>query len=427
MRLTGAVKKLGPWAILEYAANPALALLLTPLIIQRLGIAGFGQWVLITTAATLPVALNAGISVALARHLAANNSEPIEVLRSFQLDALVATLAVSVLGAFSVVLWLAPWYGSNLSLSQDDWLLATLVALIVIADCLDSTLVGILRGNLRYAQSARVEVAARISQSGFMLVAVATVPSIVALAAATLVGSGIRALLRGRLCELSWINAARIRLAKPLINSPLSVMTGWATVQSLAGTLYTSIDRLVISAAFGPVTLGIYAATSQLTNQIQALLGAAFSVIGNATARDSSLIDQMSLKRDVFRLSGLVAVGAIFAYLVFYATAGHLFTAWLGNASTSQLAPLIPAVIVAATAQTIVIPAHFYLLGDGRFKLVAVLGLIAGATSISLLWISSQFLAPSQALFSRATYGLVLCSYFFIIYRTHANSGAAKP
>jgi O-antigen/teichoic acid export membrane protein len=427
MPLTAAIKRLGPWAILEYVANPALSLALTPLIIHHLGLAGFGEWVLIATAATLPVSLSAGISTALARHLAANQADPIDVLRRIQVDALVATLAASVLGALALVAWLTLWNVHSSAESSHKWLLGTFMACIVIADCLDSTLTGVLRGNLRYAESARVEVIARIAQYCLMLIALAAVPSITTLAAATFIGSGMRALLRGRLCHLTWINWEKIRLTNATTKSPLSQMAFWATVQSLAGTLYTSLDRLVISAAFGPITLGIYAATSQLTNQIQAVLGAAFSVISNATASEHLLIDQASLKRDVFRLSCLIAGSAMVAYLAFYAIAEQLFSAWLGTATMTRLSPLIPAVIVAATSQTIVMPAHFYLLGDGRFKAVAGLGLLAGVTSISLLWISSQFLPPSQALFSRTAYGLVLCSYFFVIYRMHAHRVAPNP
>ncbi len=427
MPLTKAIKKLGPWAILEYVANPALSLLLTPLIIHRLGLAGFGQWMLITTAATLPVSLTSGISVALARHLAANNSDLNETAQKVQIDALIATLIASILGAFLVVAWLVLRDDSSSSTSHYDCLLVSLVGLIVIADCLDSTFAGILRGNLRYAHSARVEVTSRITQYGLMLLAVAAVPSIAALAVASFAGSGTRALLRGRLCNISWINVETVRLAKPMIRSPIFQMTSWATVQSLGGTLYTSLDRLVISAVFGPTTLGIYAATTQLTNQIQAVLGAAFSVIGNVTAKHNASLDRLAMRREIFRLSCLVAVGAAIAYLAYYAAAEHLFSAWLGAATTKRVSPLIPAVIVAATVQTIVMPAHFYLLGTGRFKIVAVLGLLAGATSISLLWIFSQFLGPSQALFSRAAYGLVLCAYFFVIYRTHAHSRAIRP
>lgn len=427
MPLTEAIKKLGPWAILEYIANPALSLMLTPLIIHRLGLAGFGQWVLIITVATLPVALTSGISVALARHLAANSSASLDVLRSAQVDALVTTLAASVLGSCATVGWLAFQVGSSSGPNQHDWLMLTFVAFVVISDCLDATLAGILRGDLRYAQSARAEVTGRIAQYASMLAAVAAVPSIAALAAATLAGSCIRVLLRGRLCDLSWISANRIKVARSVIHSPLLAMTGWATAQSLGGTLYTSLDRLVISAAFGPATLGIYAATSQLTNQIQAVLGAAFSVVVNATARHSVAVDQRTLARDFSRLSCLVAMGALVSYFIFYESAAPLFTLWLGAATTLHLSPLIPAVVLAAAAQTVVMPAHFFLLGSGRFKLVAALGLLAGAISITLLWFASQFLQPSQALFARAAYGLVLCSYFFVIYRTLDHRESAKP
>ena len=427
MRLIDAIKKLGPWAVLEYVANPALSLLLTPVLINQLGISGFGQWVLIITAASLPVTFTSGISVALAQHLAFNSTKPVSVLRQVQVVAIRNTLQAAALGGLAIFIWFAVQTGDADKRSQLNWPLFFTVALIVFADCLDVTFAGILRGSLRYAESARAEISARLAQYALMIASVFILPTITMLAVSTLIGSVIRMYARGRLCGLRSLEFKRDRLAPVDDKSSLREMTLWATAQSLGGMLYTSLDRLVISAAFGPTTLGLYAATSQLTNQIQAVSGAMFSVISNATATVSQSKNYANTAHDFARLAIFVGSGAIAAYSLYYFFSYKLFSLWLGATTATDILPMVPAVAIAATIQSIVMPAHFFLLGNGKFKTVAILGIIAGVVSICILWISTQLFDPHIALYARTAYGVVLFSYFFAIYRLIKYRTSPQP
>lgn len=415
MSLNVAVKRLGPWAVLEYLVHPALALLTTPLIINYLGLAAFGSWVVIITAVAFAVALASGISVALGRYIAANSTAWPDLVRRAQLDALCVMAGASMLAAGLAIFLLH--FSSSAGMDSGHFGLALLliVGVTVVIDCFDTTFAGILRGELRYAPSARIELVARVVQFGLVLLVIFLVPSFMGLAVATCAGSLIRLVLRYRLCDLSWLHGRLFLQHRIQHDSPLLATVGWATVQNLGGALYTSIDRLIVSVAFGATTLALYATASQLTNQIQAVLGAAFSVLSNAAAARGATADHQDMIRKCLQLTMVVAFGGLVTYGLFYAAAEPLFTAWLGVSTSVQLLPLVAAVAIAAAVQTVSVPAHFFLLGIGRFKIVAIVGLMAGILSLALLWLASKTLAPQHALIARASYGLFLFSYFFVL------------
>lgn len=426
MPLNAAVKRFGPWAILEYLVNPALALLTTPLIIKKLGIAEFGSWVVIVTIESFAVALTSGSSIALARYIAANTAVRPELAQRAQLDAFFVTSGASLFTALMAAVFLHFSSIAQIDFGRFGWVLLLIVMLTVVIDCIDTTFAAILRGNLRYAASARAESMARIVQFGLILGVMYTAPSITDLAAAVCFGSFIRLIFRYRSCDLSWVTAKLLGRHRLRLDSPVLASVGWATVQNIGNTLYMSVDRLIVSVAFGSTTLALYAAASQLTNQIQAIIGAAFSVVSNATAQHEVVSDYKDLIRKCLQMTVMVALGAVTIYGLFFVLAGPIFSAWLGTVTSLQLLSLIPAVVIAATVQTISVPAHFFLLGTGRFKLVAKIGLVAGLLSLALLWGASKWFAPQYALIARAAYGLCLFSYFFVLIRELHKSRTSK-
>jgi len=417
MSLSAVVKRLGPWAVLEYLVSPAMALLTTPLIISKLGLSAFGSWVVIITSGTFAVTLASGVSVALGRYIAANATVRPDLVQRAQLDALYVMAVASVLAAGLAVVLLQFSSSAGMDSRHLDLALLFIVGVTVVLDCFDATFAGILRGELRYSLSARIELVARVVQFGLVLLVIFAAPSFMGLAAATCAGSLTRLVLRYRRCDLSWLRVSLFLQHRLRRDSPLLATVGWATVQNLGSALYTSIDRIIITAAFGSTTLALYATASQLTNQIQAVLGAGFSVLSNSTAALGANPDQRETIRNCMQVTSKVAFGALATYGLFYAAAEPLFSVWLGTATSAQLMPLVPAVVIAAAVQTIVVPAHFLLIGIGRFKLVATLGLMAGLLSLAFLWLASQWLAPQHALIARATYGLFLFSYFFYLAR----------
>lgn len=417
MSLIFAVKRLGFWAVLEYLVNPALVFLTTPLIIHYFGLTAFGSWVVIITAEAFAVALASGVSVALGRYIAANVTTGQELIRRAQLDALCIMACVSVLAAGLAIALLHLSGSSGMGSEHFGLSVLFIVGATVVIDCFDTTFAGILRGVLRYAPSARVELVARIIQFGMMLLTLVIAPSFLGLALATCAGSLVRLVLRYQLCDLSWMRIGLLLQHRLRRDSPLLTTVGWATVQNLGSALYVSVDRLIISSAFGATTLALYATASQLTNQIQAMLGAAFSVLSNAAAAHSAVSGKDELIRKCLQISVVVAFGALVTYGLFFVFAEALFTVWVGTATSLQVMPLVPAVVIAAAVQTIVVPSHFLLLGIGQFKLVATLGLMAGILSLVLLWLASNWLAPQHAFLARAAYGLFLFSYFFFLVR----------
>jgi O-antigen/teichoic acid export membrane protein len=417
MSLNSAVKRLGPWAVFEYLINPALALLSTPLIIYYLGLTIFGTWIFLITTVSFAVALASGVSVSLGRYIAANSTDHPDLVRQAQIDALHVMAGASTVVAVFAFTFLYSSDTGPMGSGSFGLVLLLIVGVTVVVDCFDTVFAGILRGELRYAPSARAELLARIVQFGLMVSTLVLIPSILALALATCAGSLTRLFLRARLCDFSQISFEHLMGHRLSRDSPLLSTTGWASIQNLGNALYTSIDRIIISAAFGTTTLALYATASQLTNQIQAILGATFSVLTNATAKQEDASGQEALIRKCLQISVVVAFGAMATYGLFYAVAEPVFATWLGTDTSAQLMPLVPAVAIAAAVQTISVPAHFFLLGSGRFRFVAIVGLLAGVVSLFILWLATATFDPGYALMARASYGFCLFSYFIVLVR----------
>lgn len=415
MSLRIAFKNLGPWAVLEYLASPALAFLTTPLIIQHLGLPTFGSWVIILSAVALAVSLSSGISIALGRYLAANALEHPTLIQATQLDALHIATGTSLLGGGLAI---AILHFSDLLQSYTATakpILLLFVGLIVIIDCTDTVFAAILRGSLSYGAAAAAELWAKAFQFLVMIFAIFAIPSLLGLASATCAASIVRLSLRYRSCDLAWINMPKILNHRLSSSSPLLGTVGWATVQNIGALFYTAGDRLIIASVFGPTTLALFAAASQLTNQIQAVLGAAFSVFSTSVARHESQVGRQDIIDKCLRLSFYLAFSCFLVYGLFYLTQGLLFDLWLGRSIASKLKPLVISVILAAATQTLSVPAHFILLGIGKFKLVAIVGVIAGLLTLLCLWFACHWFPPQYALIARSIYGLVLLSYFPVL------------
>jgi O-antigen/teichoic acid export membrane protein len=417
MSLSAAVKRLGPWAVIEYLVSPLIGLMTTPLIIYSLGLSVFGSWVVLVSSGAFSVTLASGVSVALGRYIAENSTNALSLVRRAQLDAFQIMTVGSLFSAGLAIALIKVGGLSGENKANLEFGLLTIFAIIVVIDCYDTMFVGIIRGRLKYSLSARIEFISRTLQFLLMLLAMYIAPSFEGLLIATCVGSLARIAIRCHQCDLSWLSIKIFFNHRLRLDSPLLKTVGWTTVQNLGGALYASIDRIIVSAVFGPTALALYATASQLTNQIQAILGAAFSVLVNAVAAQSAPTTYQAMVSKCLRLSIVVALGGVGVYGVFYEASEAIFAAWLGSYASPQLLLLVPAVAFAAVLQTISVPAHFFLIGVGRFKLVAVMGLVAGVFSLIFLWMASQKLELQYALVARATYGAILLYYFVVLFR----------
>ena len=135
MSLSAAVKRLGPWAVLEYMINQALALMITPLIINFLGLAAFGSWIIITTAGSFAVMLASGISVALGRYIAANAPDSPNLVRRAKLDALRIMTCASMLAAFISIILLHLSSSLGATSGYFGLTLLSIVGVTVVIDC----------------------------------------------------------------------------------------------------------------------------------------------------------------------------------------------------------------------------------------------------------------------------------------------------
>ena len=421
MNIGKALRRLGPWATFEYLVNPLFTILSTPLIIKFTGLRGFSSWIIFITSIAFGVALVSGISIALGRYISANKSDQ-HLCQRAKLDALHLMLGGSF---FASIISVTIFYVSDgeLSISIFDLNLIFLtIGFATIFDCFDTIFNGILKGNLRYGTSAKTEAIARFIQICLILPTVSLTGSIIALFYASCLGSFIRFFIRMQACNLQNFNLSIIFKHRLQKSSPIIPSAKWVSIQNIGGALYVSFDKFIISIAFGSSTLALYATASQLTNQIQSVLGAAFSVLSNSAATQTSSSELQNSIKKCLSLTFWVAIGSSLTYAIFYIFNQHIFTAWVGAQTAKELGVYVPVVAFAALLQTISIPAYFYLIGRAKFKLVAVTGILSSVVSILFLILSSIYFDPQSALISRATYGFCLLFYVYHLINLKLNN-----
>ncbi|WP_068322650.1 MATE family efflux transporter [Polynucleobacter yangtzensis] len=396
MDLRSAVKKLGPWAIIEYLINPLLSLAIAPIIIKKLGLGIYGEWALIIALLSLSVSFVSGISLSISQYISNNYQKNLYQQLNSQLDAIKLTLIISIFTSISTLIILT---------FQNVNIMFFLYIAIIIVESLDSIFSGILRGKLLIKLLVHIEAFARIIQFLSIIISINYFNTVNGIAIGYLFGSSVKLVFRYYMNEINFKFIISHKFSK---NSAIIKGSGWATIQNLGGALYNSLDKLLISHFFGTDILAFYSLASQIPNQIQAVFSAGLSVQINAVSRYVSENSRRTLYVHYIKDLKIVVLISIFIYLLFFISSNFIFKLWLGKNNFYEIMPyLLPAIFIAFT-QTISIPGYFMTIGIGDIKYAAIVSIIASVVALLFLFISSNFISPQYAILSKSLYGVIV-------------------
>jgi len=407
------------------AVNAAGGLFLVPLIISRVGMDGFGVWVLIAQVLSYVTVLNNGLMLAVNRLTAYHRGDTPQVNRfvsaSFSVLLSAGVLVVGLSVAFSSLL-VRVFPSIPAELAGDARAVCVLVACTLCLTMVGSTFGGVLRGYQRYVHFNVVASLGVVLRVTLTMVALGMAQSIVAVQAAALAAALVtsalmlivaRRLVRG--LSIVPFSTDRSALSELLAHTRHSAARTGSTL-----ILYSTMTLLV--GRWGSVSdVAAFSIASRIPHYLRTFLTGAQSVFLPA-------ITALYAKRKLAELKSLVGTGTrvsialtIFSSLLLFVYAESILSFWLkGNVTAGTvlvLRVLILAVVpggafdiwmsalvglgilrgltwasVATTVCSIGLAVVLLSVGDLPVAMAPAVALAAG------LWAKSGFWLPAYAL-----------------------------
>jgi O-antigen/teichoic acid export membrane protein len=365
---------------------PALYFAATPFLLSRLGTEEFGIWSLLTVLFNIAGLADFGIGPTTTLYVARYRGKqaPQELLQVIQtawgiylMLMLLLTIALYFLGY--------PLLG-ELGVPPD--ILSALAPVLpvfvlgVAMQFLFSVLDGVIRGFERYDLSSLL----RVGSGAAIVIASCIIVALGGSLREMIIGKTVILLIlflagvlaAGRILgEYVWL-MPRIRVSRFREILTLSVY-GW--LQSVAGTLSTQADRLLVSVFLGPAVLAYYAACLQLAQLAHSILS---QTLGFTFPKFASLATNKAAQLSVFNRGMFFAtVLGTTASLVLFIWAPLILEIWLGQGVPHEIGLALRILAFSnAFTSTSILPSYL-MFGLGHFRLAAFAAL-AGGLSVAI-------------------------------------------
>jgi O-antigen/teichoic acid export membrane protein len=387
------VAKNGGYSLLGYVMPVAATLVATPLLVHRLGVNGYGLWILATSFLGLVGVADLGLSTAAAKYVAQHHAQgnaraasaaattgallylAIGLVLSaplFFLAPEIAALfdsrgasAVSVAGVIRVAsIGVLPMFLVN----------AGMAVPIGLQDFRTSTIVSTMQPVLNLGLCVTVA----YSGGSVTDVVGATVVSVWATSVTSLV-LGYRLLRRlgGQLAT----SAKQLR--------EISSFIAFSSATGVGNVLFAFVDRLVVAAALGVSAVAYYSVATGVAINLLRVAGAVTKPLMPASSSWASASNTRALKRWLLHSTAAVGCFEVIAAGFLLALSRPLMTVWLGSSvGTHALSSFRILVLVFAIA-AIGAPAFQITNGIGAPWVPAVAGVAGGALTVLLIFVLS--------------------------------------
>jgi len=368
-----------------------LAVVMTPFLLDRLGAAQYGVWVLsLTLTYTVGYAAIAdlGMQQALVRMVADRQAlEAHDEIDRLVSTTVVAFAALGVVGAAGLVALagaFTSWFGIEDGLRSAAHLAFVLVGMQLAVDLVTGAFRSVLEGAQRFGALRFVEIGPRAAWAVLAVPVVLAGHGIVALAAISLgvavVMAGVAAALSRRACpglQLSWrfVDGAAAR-------SIAREATGFLTLR-VSSIVYSQMDRVIVGVMLGATAVARYDVAYKLHALAAMVLALAPSALMPAASYLGARNDTERLRALYERGTRLAVAATSAVTLSAMIFAGPLLSVWVGKgytdlAGTTRLYLVYPLLVsIHAIGLTM-------LVGLGRLRQVAALSVASVGLNLVL-------------------------------------------
>jgi O-antigen/teichoic acid export membrane protein len=384
-----------------------LNFLTIPLLIRFIGVEEYGLWTLVSTVLIVAGLAEGGLSLSttvfLSRDIA---NEDIEGISKTLTITATAMLGLGTVGA--LILWLASQgivgLFNNLSFSQSSKAISALKisAIVLWARLLQQIFIGVEQAYQKYGLLNILNTLQVILNSLGMIVVAWLGGKVVALMQWQLV-AGMLILALHCWASLSLLSKAKPKFKWSMSKSLEIMRYGFSTwFISLGSTIFQQGDRLIVGAVLGTKLLGVYAAITSITTQINLLSGVAVQPL---LPRLGSLLEgeKKYLEKQIklaVQTSIIIAFGLGGFLIILSRPLTRFFFVEMGDKYT--LAFGIAAIIYSIYSINAV--GYYILLGISSVKLPMIINILAGIFSLTLIYIGADKWGLLGAILGNAGY-----------------------
>lgn len=373
------------WAITEYAWYPFLLFLSTRYFVEHLGSQKYGLWMFLTALVSSCSILNVGISGAIIKVVSAELGRGVssEAIGSVVNTAFGIALASGMLTTLiMMIVALAGWHGSSMD-HVHLYATAATVMVMVFLEYVDIAFSSVLKGGEHFRVTARIEILFKTLQTIGALTVVVVWADLLALYAALVIVNVARVITK----MLRMKRVYGLHRIRPAFDSfsKLMIFAKWGWLHGIGGFMLVTVDRLLVGYVIGLEALAYYSLLLMIPQQIHALAGAALSVTFPrfSSLLSSNRIDEVKALKA--KISGVTALVGAIPSLLLVLFPETIFRLWLGRDLPPDAMAAMTPMVLAFFLLCLTVPPYYTLLGMGQVRYVAIVNLVAGVASMTIL------------------------------------------
>lgn len=388
-RLLGGAR-LASWPVLELLVTVGVQVLLTPLLLHRLGLQQFGVWIIASTTLLASTALSLGASAGVLPILSAalhrgDVAGARAAMRWF--FRRLTIVSMTVLGG--TVIAISTGLLSSLvpaGAIASVWPLAMAALAWMTSTELDNAVSSALKAQGRFGFAAQTEVATRIAQLVLIFFMVDAGSSALLPILASLGVTVVKVIVRlAAVCARLRSGSADGEAASAVgdsVTREIAITGVWVWIGALGSLTFNGFDRWFVGAWFGTSTLAAYAICTQLAQLPHAVVAAGGQVLVPWAARN--LPRGSRIGRDRFALKLLAGATALAALpsLLLLPLLEPALGLWISTAFAQDHLWLARGLTAAFLLLCLNVPAYFLLLGMGQARFTTTVVSLCGVLFI---------------------------------------------
>jgi O-antigen/teichoic acid export membrane protein len=398
------------WATIEYLAYPVAMFALAPFFVSRLGVHGYGLWMMLIALSGLGGVAGLGMGAATTREIASiRGAGDLGRAGEVLLTALIAIICgCVVLGvAYGTSWYLLPAQAFERIGALNEIALLLLTSLVVVfLEQVESVFSGAIRGAERFDLSSRAEVLSKFVAIGLCAACALLSTSLAAFFAVVALGAAFRVMVKvavatrllGSLRLDAKCNWVKVRA--------MMAFGSWVCVQAFGSFMFVAADRLLIGSLIGSAAVAVYATLTQLAQQIHAIPAAGASVLFPLVSRMRS--EGRSVRRSVRGALLLVLAVALLLAAPVWLLGDRIVALWMGDSFAGMGVGAIGVLALAYMLLAVSVVPYYVLLALGSVRAFAILNLGAGAIGLLFCWMVVPTFGLVGAAWAKVVYGVLL-------------------
>lgn len=355
-----------------FVLSPLFTIVSTPLLLKDLGPELYGTWILLNSFITILGVTNMGVGNSVVKFGSAYVSSGNDKLLN---ETIRFTFALTlIIGAITTVLVLAfGGFFTSLFLSTDiapeNVLAFKLVGIVVAIKIMSSVFSAVIMAYQRYDIVNNISIVTNLSTIALSIVLVELGYGLVGLTYMLVVTAVLNGLL-------SYYYAKRLYRGLSILpgfsRNVMKEVVGYGMyswLQVIVSTIYTQVDKIIISAFLGPVALGYYSVCMQLAMKLYEIPS---SVAGYLFPKFSAIQasgTKEQLQKVYFMSANLIIISVCSLGLPIYLFAHDILALWIDETFASHSTELLQLLVLAIASSGIGIIPYYFLNGTGYVKI----------------------------------------------------------